>query len=764
MLGFNRFRWVSLQLEYLCTLKTAADVKRRLGQLPRELTKSYSELYDWKVASYEEEDINRLELVLGSMLLPDQPPARVFAHLVYLDVESYNDSQSYSELSAVEDARIASDNEQIVESRTQSDLEDGKIEKVDPLVQLVLTLSFNLLVFDSTSDRFQFAHTSVQEYLETHQIQYTDTKRNYARLAERCMHVLVESASLLRTYIYTGERDCKVLAKRDDVRRPAVEASLLDSTSLNATTNETNTNAKGRMKKYEHIQVLEFDDKVVKDINNTVGFDLRAVSFAERAWSECLISSGDLRDQPPLQDLLSTLIEQGKECSLQDANPNIFISACSVGIDELVKSWLECHPKLARLREKHPGTREVLVESCCGDQLKIVEFLVASGAHVNSWAPNSRSALFVASVRDNAQIVRKMLELGADVDSQVSEPATFLTIKDVQNLPEYNELRFRDVPPICMAIFQGAFKVVELLIQWGANIEAECYFGPPLISAAYALDPEQGEECMKILLDAGANVNVTDWNDSTALMVTLGAGNMRGSTFLIAKGANVNAVSNSTGGSVLQLASKYCLDCVPALLAAGADPNLTGTGGWTPLHSSQMEPVTAQIILPKLRNINAQDYEGDTPLSNAAWNGLQDMVRYLIEAGAEIVPSSPGPHLPWLPEHERMEGYGQDALVRAFEQTHWEVAEILVRAGEHRDQCGYYSEAVGLLEKSNTEGFRKWVEEHARRSPRNDARIQEFESKITQRYKDLKEEAYRKRAEASGLQYDPNILTTLSKT
>lgn len=42
---FLRFRWASLQSQYLCTFKTDSDIQERLGHNPPNLYTLYSEIY-----------------------------------------------------------------------------------------------------------------------------------------------------------------------------------------------------------------------------------------------------------------------------------------------------------------------------------------------------------------------------------------------------------------------------------------------------------------------------------------------------------------------------------------------------------------------------------------------------------------------------------------------------------------------------------------------------------------------------------------------
>lgn len=78
-----RFRWVSLQLDYISTLHNEVDITSRLGRLPRKLSDSYEKIWATKTESYEAEDIERLDLALSLLLVRRTPTPAAFARFVF---------------------------------------------------------------------------------------------------------------------------------------------------------------------------------------------------------------------------------------------------------------------------------------------------------------------------------------------------------------------------------------------------------------------------------------------------------------------------------------------------------------------------------------------------------------------------------------------------------------------------------------------------------------------------------------------------------
>lgn len=91
----------------------------------------------------------------------------------------------------------------------------------------------------------------------------------------------------------------------------------------------------------------------------------------------------------------------------------------------------------------------------------------------------------------------------------------------------------------------------------------------------------------------------------------------------------------------LQIALRFHLPNVTkALIMSGADVNLRRRDGWTPLMEVSNRPDThlelVQLFLKNGAEVNAQDDNGWTALMGAAYYGKLQMVRVLLDHGADI--------------------------------------------------------------------------------------------------------------------------------
>ena len=107
---------------------------------------------------------------------------------------------------------------------------------------------------------------------------------------------------------------------------------------------------------------------------------------------------------------------------------------------------------------------------------------------------------------------------------------------------------------------------------------------------------------------------------------------------MIAAGADVNAKGDGGWTPLHHAACGGHTEIAAALLDAGADVNAKGDGGWTPLHHAacgeHAEAVTT--LLDAGADVNARDDDGWTPVHWAAIWAHTDIVRVLIAAGADV--------------------------------------------------------------------------------------------------------------------------------
>ncbi len=90
--------------------------------------------------------------------------------------------------------------------------------------------------------------------------------------------------------------------------------------------------------------------------------------------------------------------------------------------------------------------------------------------------------------------------------------------------------------------------------------------------------------------------------------------------------------------TLVQAVEEGKLKTVEALLASGADVNIRGEYGKTPLHFAARSDLTevAKILLSNGADVNAADKKGATPLHETARLGRTETAEALLKAGADV--------------------------------------------------------------------------------------------------------------------------------
>ena len=305
---FHRFRWVSLQLDYLCTLHSETDVTSRLGRLPRKLSDSYAELWVQKTQPYEAEDMTRLGLALSLLLVPNKPTPAVFARFVFGDDDD-NDDEDCTE--------IESTTGQILVEEEVGGSQVRKAMRNDPLFEMVTRLCFGLVIFDIKTNSFRFAHTSVQEYIMSCKDGYESLSESHARISKRCMSVLVEPESVVDSiHAFTI---CLLWPEQGGSKRLSTMFPI--------------GNYFDRSPKYG------------------------TIDWISQNWAYHVTNSNEIRQTPSLKDLETRLQNSVDETPRESLDPSVFFSACRFNDLQLVQRWLNYHPKLAFLRQDHGNPR-----------------------------------------------------------------------------------------------------------------------------------------------------------------------------------------------------------------------------------------------------------------------------------------------------------------------------------------------------------------------------------------------------------------------
>jgi ankyrin repeat protein len=227
--------------------------------------------------------------------------------------------------------------------------------------------------------------------------------------------------------------------------------------------------------------------------------------------------------------------------------------AVMLGDVELVKHYLDsglnANSKLARGSTKGESW---LITAIGGKNINLVKLLLNHGANINEKTEFANvSPLHRSSAIGSRDICQLLITYGADVNAEAKYGQT----------------------PLHLATQYGHQDIVELLLDCGANINALDLAGcSPIFNAAQS----HHQQIVECFLSRGARVNLTDREDFTPLLRAFQrAGGDETIRVLVAYGADVNVRGGRENLSPLHLAvAQNNKNIVELLLAHGAREGL----------------------------------------------------------------------------------------------------------------------------------------------------------------------------------------------
>jgi len=325
------------------------------------------------------------------------------------------------------------------------------------------------------------------------------------------------------------------------------------------------------------------------------------------------------------------------------------------------------------------------------DDIATVRLLLRAGARVNAANRYGVTPLALAALNRNASIVSELLEAGADVKLRLAEDQTVLMAAARAGGPAVLQLLLNagaDVnakeavageTALMWAALENHGEAVKLLVSRGADVNARSNqttfprlrFGDGIVARQMVLPRgnwtplmyaarQNAIDAARALAEAGADLNLTDPDGTTALVFAIINGHFDVARMLVEKGANPN-VADSQGMAALYAAVDMstldetvgrpnpkpharidAAELVRILLARGADPNLT-----------LKAPVLERIHNDGDTNLG----EGATPLMRAAKDADFPVMRALLGAGADVNARTKGGKTPLMFAASRLGGF-----------------------------------------------------------------------------------------------------------
>lgn len=252
---------------------------------------------------------------------------------------------------------------------------------------------------------------------------------------------------------------------------------------------------------------------------------------------------------------------------------------------------------------------------------QVFEELLKAGAQPQIADDDGNTPLHAAVMRGDERMVRALIERGANPDTASRQGMTPLMMARSSVLVDLlhhaganiDFATYGGQTALILATKRNQLDVVRSLLERGADIEAATDRGEAAIHfAASIYDPQGRLGCLEALLQAGADVNEETNEGVTPLMIAAPAGAEDAVSLMIRAGADVDAADRSGNTpllKVLQSRNREMAPVVSLLLQAGASVAHANAAGQTSLTLA----AGPDIPDPVRDMIEKQFIQGDLP-------------------------------------------------------------------------------------------------------------------------------------------------------
>lgn len=220
------------------------------------------------------------------------------------------------------------------------------------------------------------------------------------------------------------------------------------------------------------------------------------------------------------------------------------------------------------------------------DSIAIAQALLETKIGVDIRGHDGATALMLASRSGQSELVKFLLENGADLFSRDTAGWS----------------------PLTYAADRGHVDIVKRLIYAGADPQSDLCFFRAASSGHVSV--------LQILTEAGVDVNMAAANGTTALMFAASCGHLHAAKMLIGAGAGVNARRKDGTSPLMLCATRGHKELTRLLLTNGADVTVTNERGET-------------ALIAVMRTEIKQERTGKV------LKGIQDVLPMLLEAGVD---------------------------------------------------------------------------------------------------------------------------------
>ncbi|XP_047128763.1 transient receptor potential cation channel subfamily A member 1 homolog isoform X1 [Hydra vulgaris] len=367
-----------------------------------------------------------------------------------------------------------------------------------------------------------------------------------------------------------------------------------------------------------HYACLKGNVKAVKELLKAKNVDIEAKDQLNSTPLHSCCINGNIAIAKMLIDCNANIV------AVNDAGFTPLHNACTQGNIELLSYLFEVMENLDKsllptlISRQNKEGQSFIHLAVLGSYSAIVKLLLEKGCDVNQCMDGEETPLHIATVIGNIEIVEFLLLHGADVEKRNSIGRTALH----------------------KAADFGKYEILELLISKNADIDRfdNSYLTPLLLASSRP----GNQKTIQTLLKCGAQVDLTNTEEQTALHIAVINNNVDGVELLLSflEAKKIIDMSDKDNNTCLHIACKSGFEKI-AIMLMDANANVRSRNNFeqTPLHLAAFfgqEDVVDNILEINPSVINDLDREGNSPLHLAAMNGHVNVISFLLKSGASI--------------------------------------------------------------------------------------------------------------------------------
>ena len=262
--------------------------------------------------------------------------------------------------------------------------------------------------------------------------------------------------------------------------------------------------------------------------------------------------------------------------------------------------------------------------ACKKGDCDTVKLLLDSGSDINRSTKLGMLPLHYSLRYGNTDIVQNLLQRGSNVNCFALD------------LKEEIRVRSQLTSALFIAISQKNYNIVKALIEHGADVNLRDEYGT---SALHYATENSWTEGIGLLLENRAEPNVIGgFHKGTAIHIVAKRNLLDVLKMLVKYGADVNAIDHS-GSTALHYAARIgAVETVKFLLQNSANVKAFTDSTWsTPLHLAAIvnSPSTLRLLIEHGADLDAADGRNKTALDLAAQFGLEENTRLLLKSKCE---------------------------------------------------------------------------------------------------------------------------------